>query len=115
MFTTLKKNKTKYPCPVCGFPLKYSADNFNICPSCGTEFGAETSIYTYQELRDNWMQRGAHWASRFYPPPNNWNPWQQMFDARLFTSPYQLVHKFSANVAGAKLQAQPFAATVRFT
>jgi len=84
MWPTLKKRiEKRYPCPVCGFGLKYPPEDFNICPSCGVEFGAETSTYTLSELRDNWVKNGLHWSSRVHSVPAGWNPWLQLIQAGL--------------------------------
>jgi hypothetical protein len=76
----LAKNQ-KYPCPVCGFHLDYPADDFNICPSCGVEFGYETAGRTFAELRDEWINAGARWASSVIPQPKGWNQWMQLLNA----------------------------------
>jgi hypothetical protein len=81
MFKVNKTRSQRYPCPVCGFPLKYPADDFNICPSCGVEFGYETAGRSFDELRREWTTTGARWASRVYPQPNGWNPWAQLLNA----------------------------------
>jgi hypothetical protein len=68
----------KYPCPVCGFMLKYPADDFNICPSCGVEFGADTVEYTIEELRQAWISRGMQWTSSVIPQAEHYNPVEQL-------------------------------------
>ncbi len=85
-------NKT-YLCPVCGFHLRYPPADFNICPSCGTEFGYSDSGRTYEELRQNWLWHGARWASTVEKPPRNWDALLQLnnlgfpFAARADISP----------------------------
>lgn len=66
-------------CPVCGYPL--DVHDFNICPSCGTEFGIDTVGHTYDELRRVWVDNGAPWSSAADPRPRNWNPWMQLINA----------------------------------
>jgi predicted RNA-binding Zn-ribbon protein involved in translation (DUF1610 family) len=59
MFKKLRKNEKRYPCPVCGFHLEYPPDDFNICPSCGVEFGYETASRSFYDLRREWINTGA--------------------------------------------------------
>lgn len=74
---------SKYPCPVCGFGLDYPPEDFVICPSCGVEFGYETPGRSYYQLRQEWVQGGAHWSSRVIPEPAKWNPYLQMISQHL--------------------------------
>jgi hypothetical protein len=83
----IKKITRRYACPVCGYDLEYPPEDFNICPSCGVEFGYETAGRSFFELRQEWIESGAQWASRVDTPPKNWNPWAQMTFARLIFSP----------------------------
>jgi len=54
----------KYTCPVCGFDnLEYPPEDFNICSSCGTEFGYDDVNYTVPELRARWIKGGRQWWS----------------------------------------------------
>lgn len=56
--------------------MPYPPEGYNICPCCGTEFENDDVEFTYQELRDNWINGGASW---FYGnPPLNWNAWSQL-------------------------------------
>jgi hypothetical protein len=68
----------KYICPVCGFLLDYPPRDFNICPSCGVEFGADTVEYSYDELRQAWRERGQTWSSSVIERPANYNPQLQL-------------------------------------
>ncbi len=68
----------RYVCPVCGFLLKHPADDFNICPSCGVEFGYETEGRTFAELQEEWLRSGARWSSKVHKPPMGWKPIQQL-------------------------------------
>jgi hypothetical protein len=63
-------------CPVCGYWLDVS--DFNICPSCGVEFGIDTVGHTYEELREVWVDNGALWSSDVDRQPEDWNPWLQL-------------------------------------
>lgn len=72
-----------YICPVCGYGMSDPPEDYNMCPSCGTEFGYHDSGRTHAQLRSNWISLGANWWSSAVPRPNNWNPWQQMSNAGL--------------------------------
>lgn len=68
-----------FTCPVCAFGgLEYPAEDFTICPCCGTEFGYHDTIRSHAELRAEWIRRGAHWHSRVIRPPMLWNAWDQL-------------------------------------
>ena len=53
-----------YTCPVCFYseldfnPLK---KDYDICPSCGTEFGLDDFDESYLELREKWVKWGCRW------------------------------------------------------
>ena len=70
-----------YQCPVCGFigltRPAYSAggeSSFEICPCCGVQFGYDDVSLSFEELRSRWIQRGMHWSSTAFTPPDNWDP-----------------------------------------
>ena len=65
-------------CPVCGYRMPYTADNFHICPSCGTEFGYDDAGRTHAELRSIWLKSGAKWWSPVDPQPEGWDPYSQL-------------------------------------
>ena len=71
-------------CPVCGYKLdeppydEAGYASFNICPSCGTEFGYHDATKSHAELRMTWLQSGAKWWSRHESPPEGWNPEEQL-------------------------------------
>src|SRR5258708_25294300 len=77
--------KRKHVCPVCGFLLKYSPTDFNICPSCGVEFGADDVDHSIYELQQLWINRGMPWSSPISPRPAGFNPVEQF--ARLNAPP----------------------------
>jgi hypothetical protein len=52
--------------------------DYYICPSCGTEFGNDDTLFTYQELRSQWLANDARWFSRATPPPIGWNAYEQL-------------------------------------
>lgn len=96
-----KRRGGEYPCPVCGFGLDYPPDDFVICPSCGVEFGYETAGRSFYQLREEWVNSGAHWASRVITEPDNWNPYLQMSNQRLLYSlPFRIdLYLNQSNVA----------------
>jgi len=81
-----------YACPVCGY-LGFDeppwSDNgspsYDICPSCGVEFGygdfrqdeAERRK-RWRDLRQEWISRGMQWSSPVEPQPSDWNPVKQL-------------------------------------
>ena len=75
-----------FMCPVCFYDnMPNPAQDYHICPCCGTEFGSDDEDHTHAELRDFWISKGAKWF--FHQPPRTWNPWQQLADAGV-TLPY---------------------------
>ena len=75
-----------YDCPVCGYnKLRRPADNFQICPSCGTEFGYMDATLSHAQLRQRWLDSGALWHSRRVPPPYQWNGYGQLIRAGLLS------------------------------
>ena len=51
-------------CPVCFYNnLHFPPDNFEICPSCGTEFGNDDFECSHEELRQIWIEGGCKWWS----------------------------------------------------
>jgi len=73
------KERKQYLCPVCGYArLENPPSDFNICPSCGTEFGYSDSGTTFQSLREHWVASGANWSSKVDEKPQNWNPYVQL-------------------------------------
>jgi len=76
----------KHLCPVCGFPdlseaprSKSGGGSFEICPSCGFQFGVsdEDQGFTHAQWRTAWKTGGCKWSSRQTPPPG-WNATQQL-------------------------------------
>ena len=70
----------KCTCPVCGFPdlgrgpTESWTPTYEICPSCGFEFGYSDAIEkeTYENYREKWIAAGCKW--RFRRPPDGWDP-----------------------------------------
>jgi hypothetical protein len=77
-----------YICPVCGFPdltepprsPDEDSGSYEICPSCGFEFGVTDDDlgYTYESWRKQWVKAGMRWASRSRPAPAGWDPAGQL-------------------------------------
>lgn len=65
-------------CPVCGYEMDGLPKNYNICSSCGTEFGVSDVNSSIAELRDAWLESGPAWWSKTDVPPVNWDPIGQM-------------------------------------
>lgn len=71
-------------CPICGFAsLEQAAyslegdESFEMCPSCGCEFGYDDSGKTHRELRKAWIERAVPWSSSS-PAPENWDAERQL-------------------------------------
>lgn len=65
-------------CPVCGYGMSEPACDYNICPSCGTEFGYHDVDASIEELRAAWIDTGPKWWSSTEPVPAAWNPLMQL-------------------------------------
>jgi hypothetical protein len=73
----------EHMCPVCGYEMADGPRDFNICPSCGTEFGLHDVNSTIENLRTAWFATGPRWYSSVVPAPLNWNPFSQVSKAML--------------------------------
>jgi len=71
--------KKSYRCPVCGFPkltepprTKAAGGSYEICPSCGFQFGVSDDDcgFTYAAWREKWRSEGMKWSGRQQPPPD---------------------------------------------
>jgi len=77
-----------YDCPVCAFPNleeiprdeKTGGGSYEICPSCGFEFGVSDDDlgYTYEEWRNIWIESGMPWSSKARHAPSGWDPSAQL-------------------------------------
>lgn len=65
-------------CPVCGYEMEDPPRDYNICPSCGTEFGHHDVNSTVHDLRAAWLRGGAKWWSPAEPQPDGWDPYLQL-------------------------------------
>ena len=89
-----------YTCPVCGYPnllepprSSSGGGSYEICPSCGFQFGVsdDDQGHTYARWRQAWRDRGLPWSSHASPPPAGWNPESQL--KSVATSPPGGKHK----------------------
>jgi hypothetical protein len=85
-----------YMCPACGYPElaepprlpKSGGGSYEICPSCGFEFGVtdDDEGYTYASWRGRWVADGMNWWSTGpRARPDDWDPIAQL--ARLDSAP----------------------------
>ncbi len=75
-----------YRCPVCGYPrlcetprTQAEGGSYEICPSCGFQFGVtdDDRGFTYEQWRELWRAEGMRWSS-LRPKPANWDPQRQL-------------------------------------
>jgi len=79
-------------CPVCGYPdldelprCESTGGSYEICPSCGIQFGytdeaagnKEAREMLYRKWREEWIEGGMVWKSRSNPPAG-WKPQKQL-------------------------------------
>ena len=96
-----------YVCPVCGFDeLPAPPTDFEICSSCGTEFGLDDYERTHEQLRLEWIVRGAKWWSRSVPPPPNWDAARQLVTAGLLDPQMVASSSTAAQIWGVETQGQ---------
>ena len=76
----------KHLCPVCGFPnlaepprAKNGGASFEICPSCGFQFGVsdDDKNISYAQWRAKWSKAGMKWSSQ-QPAPKGWDAVAQL-------------------------------------
>jgi hypothetical protein len=91
MTTIVQEIPTKYKCPVCGYPDLPEPPldmSYEICPSCGTEFGytdfaiseAERTRIR-QQLFVRWWRGGRPaWHANWMRQPREWNPRKQVIE-----------------------------------
>jgi hypothetical protein len=102
----------KYLCPICGYYLEYPPEDFNICPSCGVEFGYETASRSSEELRKEWLSTGARWASNVENEPNGWDAMLQLANLGVTSNSQNLIHDTNATILW---EASPYSLTSRST
>lgn len=87
-------------CPVCGFDLGFApwraeSPSDEICPSCGIQFGCDDAQpqerqSVYSTWRQRWIDEGMKWSS-LRPPPQAWNPAEQLRNAVSGARPTELM------------------------
>jgi hypothetical protein len=84
------RNDLDVTCPVCGYPHlsepaydESGCASFEICPSCGTEFGYDDATKSIETLRQEWLDAGARWWSKDRHPPLGWSGIKQLDDSGL--------------------------------
>lgn len=71
-----------HTCPVCGYDqLPAPPADYEICPSCGTEFGYTDFARSHDELRQQWLATGAPWFATWMTAPPHWDAYRQMVRA----------------------------------
>jgi hypothetical protein len=65
-------------CLVCGYEMDDPPRDYNVCPSCGTEYGVNDVNASYEQLRQAWIATGPAWWSKTDPQPENWSPSRQL-------------------------------------
>lgn len=76
----MEVTKIKHTCPVCGYeglnePVRGEKNepSFEICPSCGVEFGFDDYDSSCKILGEKWFEGGAYWQSRTIQKPKDWD------------------------------------------
>ncbi|HSI64321.1 MAG TPA: hypothetical protein VLE43_14430 [Candidatus Saccharimonadia bacterium] len=74
-------------CPVCGYPklaepprTPSGGGSYEICPSCGFQFGVDDDdrCVTLEQARKEWVAAGMKWSSKGIHPPKGWDPGTQL-------------------------------------
>ena len=85
-----RSDPSGFNCPVCGYPglTEPSHDetgfgSFDICPSCGVEFGYDDFAVPHRALRYRWLMNGAKWYSTATVQPLRWSAGEQLRAAGL--------------------------------
>ena len=74
---------SEHMCPVCGFlgleepAYTGGAPSYEICPSCGTEFGLHDYDQSFVKLRQRWIRGGCQFSFPDLQPPG-WSAKQQL-------------------------------------
>lgn len=75
--------------------MPYPADEGNICPCCGTEFGFDDDLgVSYRELRDRWVEDGTPWFSTVDAPPPLWDGINQLVSSEFEFTPPTWLERF---------------------
>lgn len=91
-------------CPVCGYEMDEGPRDFNICPSCGTEFGLHDLNSSIKDLREAWVGNGAHWHSRVLSEPSGWKPFEQLLRTYLSAQTWMRVDEAVIYQSGSPVQ-----------
>lgn len=76
-----------YTCPVCGYPDldelprgETTGGSYEICPSCGFQFGVsdEDRGISYDQWRMTWIEAGMPWRGVGIERPADWNAREQL-------------------------------------
>ena len=65
-----------FNCPICSYPYIEEDPTrltYEICPSCGTEYGYDEPE-DYPILKQDWIDDGCQWWSEINLKPKDWNP-----------------------------------------
>jgi len=90
-----KGDVAMYTCPVCYYTrMPDPPQDYNICPCCGTEFGSDDENASWEDLRLQWIGRGAPWF--FDQPPAFWNGFVQLLKANVPLPGYAFVESQSS-------------------
>jgi hypothetical protein len=90
-------------CLVCGYEMDDPPRDYNICPSCGTEYGVNTVNATYEQLRHAWIATGPAWWSKSDPKPENWSPSRQLANLGATITTPMITTTATSTVAGFKI------------
>ena len=72
----------KNTCPVCAYPNltepargKSDGGSYEICPSCGFQFGVDDDDknITFEQWRTTWLASGAKWSGKGITKPKGWD------------------------------------------
>lgn len=76
-----------HTCPICGYGCLRGVPrspncggSYEICPSCGFQFGVsdEDLGFSDEQWRTDWINAGMPWRSAGIEVPPNWNPVAQL-------------------------------------
>jgi hypothetical protein len=73
-----------YVCLVCGYSEltkpygDYLRPSYEICPTCGYQYGYHDYFQTPINYRKRWIDEGANWWAHGGPIESNWNARQQL-------------------------------------
>ena len=107
-------------CPICGYGYldeppydEYLDPDYDICPSCGVEYGLEvedidkigkvdydnvrfnlpTLLVWWKILRDHWIKEGCPWRDTVDKKPAGWDPKKQLKNVGYFLKKYEKTGK----------------------